>query len=91
MERYEQRIRKILMYSVLLILITLIYVCFGKLWELMSKFSFLNVSIIVPVTKFVSLYGTEITITALLSVGLILTAILLYLIARQILKIIVNK
>lgn len=85
---YNQRIKEILVYSVLLAITTLIYIYFGKFWEFMSKISFLNTNIVIPVTNFVTLNGKEIIITILLSTGLIIAVILLYLIARQILKII---
>ncbi len=88
---YNHRIKEILVYSVLLTIITLIYLYFGKFWEFMSKISFLNANIVIPVTNFVTLNGKEIIITASLSMGLIVAVILLYLIARQILKIISEK
>ncbi|PKP59227.1 MAG: hypothetical protein CVT88_06005 [Candidatus Altiarchaeales archaeon HGW-Altiarchaeales-1] len=83
---YNQRIKGILVYSVLLAIITLIYFYFGKFWEFMSKISFLNVNIVIPVTNFVNLNGKEIIIAGLLSAGLIIGIILLYLIGNQILK-----
>ncbi|CEG12921.1 hypothetical protein MSIBF_A2920004 [groundwater metagenome] len=88
---YNQRIKEILVYSVLLAITTLIYLYFGKFWEFMSKISFLNVNIVIPVTNFVTLNGKEIIITLLLSAGLIIAVILLYLIAHDILKIIGEK
>ncbi len=88
---YNQRIKKILVYSVLLAITTLTYLYFGKFWEFMSKISFLNANIVTPITNFVTLNGKEIIITVLLSAGLIIAVILLYLIAQQILKIISEK
>ncbi|NCN65225.1 MAG: hypothetical protein GW779_02150 [Candidatus Altiarchaeum hamiconexum] len=90
-KNYNQGIKKILVYSVLLAITTLIYLYFEKFWEFMSKISFLNVNIVIPITNFVTSKGEGIIITALLSVGLIIAVILLYLIARQILKIIGEK
>lgn len=85
---YNERIKKILMYSVLLAIITLIYLYFGKFWEFMSKISFLNTNIVIPITNFMTLNGKGTIIALLLLAGIIITVILLYLIANQILKII---
>jgi len=84
---YLKAIKRIGIYSILLLIISLIYIYFSKVWSFAGSIPLLYNYIVAPAENFIFYFAPEdVVISVLLLTGLFIAIILSFLLANQIVK-----